>query len=131
MLKQPASAPLSVEQLLEAVKHLPRAELREFQRQFTAWQDQNARRATDEAELVQAARARLPATDERRLKRLIAKSEQGTLTPKELAEYRSLALQAQQLDTTRLEALAELARRWGKPVRVIMEEIGWEGANGP
>jgi hypothetical protein len=115
---------LSVEQLLEAVKHLSRAERREFQRQLTAWQDQNDRRASGENGLVRAARARLPVADEPRLKRLIAKSEQGTLTPKELAEYRSLALQVQQLDATRLEAVAELARRRGKPARVIVEEIG-------
>jgi hypothetical protein len=121
---------LSVEQLLEAVKHLSRAERREFQRQLAALQDQKDNQALDEAGLVRAARARLSAADERRLQRLIAKSEQGALTSKELAEYRSLALQAQQLDATRLQALAELARRRGKPARVIMEEIGGEGAKG-
>ena len=81
--------------------------------------------------LIQAAQVRLSAVDERRLERLIAKSERGTLTPKELDEYRTLAQRAEQLDATRVEALAELVQRRGKPARVIMQEIGWErGADG-
>lgn len=131
MTHQSKAKPLNVEQLLEAVKRLPRAELHEFQRQLTAWQRENGKGMADDAALVQAATAGLPAAQQRRLKRLIAKSEQGTLTAKELAEYRSLALWAQKLDVTRLEALAELARRRGKPARIIMKEIDWEGADGP
>ena len=65
----------------------------------------------DEGALLQAARARLPETEERHLRRLIAKSERGTLTPKELAEYRALVLRAEQLNVTRAEALAKLVRQ--------------------
>jgi hypothetical protein len=57
----------------------------------------------------------LPAADERRLKRLIVKSERGTLTPRELEEYRALAQQAEQTNVTRVEALAELAQRRDLP----------------
>jgi hypothetical protein len=38
----------------------------------------------------------------KRLKRLIAKSERGALTPKELKTYRSLAQQAEQLKVARM-----------------------------
>jgi hypothetical protein len=69
---------------------------------------------------------RLPAEDVKRLKRLIAKSERGVLTPKELETYRTLAQQAEQLNAKRMEALAELARRQDKPANLIMQELGWE-----
>ncbi|MBI1928562.1 hypothetical protein HYR99_30510 [Candidatus Poribacteria bacterium] len=125
------SAQSTVEHLLQMVKQLPPAELGEFTQRFVEWQDQNGMQMKEEAALIQATQVRLPAADERRLKRLIAKSERGTLTPKELEGYRALAQQAEQLNVTRVEALAELVRRWGKPVRVIMQEIGWEsGADG-
>jgi hypothetical protein len=122
-------AQLTVEHLMTAVKQLSPAELREFMRQFAEWQEQNGKQADEEAALIQATKARLPAADERRLKRLIAKSERGTLTPKELEEYRSLAQQAERLNVKRVEALAELVRRRGKPARAVMREIGWEGGD--
>lgn len=124
-------AQLTVEHLMTAVKQLLPDELREFKRQFAAWQEQNGQQTEEESALIQATKVRLPAVDERRLKRLIAKSERDTLSPKELNEYRALAQRAEQLNVTRVEALAELVRRRGKPARVIMEEIGWEsGADG-
>src|SRR3954452_8403805 len=93
-----ASAPWSVEQLLEAVAHLAPAEQREFQRRLAARQAQNGSQGSDPSALLEAAHARLPATAERRLKRLAAKSERGQLTPLELADYQSLAQEAQRLD---------------------------------
>jgi len=122
-------AQLTVEHLLAAVKQLSPAELREFVQQLTAWQEQNGRQAEEEAALIKATKERLPAANERRLKRLIRKSERGTLTPKELDEYRVLAQQSEQLDVRRVEALVKLAQRWGKPVQVVMQEIGWESGN--
>ncbi|HKI30448.1 MAG TPA: hypothetical protein VKA46_01055 [Gemmataceae bacterium] len=76
-----------------------------------------ARLPSVEATLIQAARGRLPAAAERRLRRLIAKSERGDLTPKELADYQALAQDAQRIDAARAEALAELARRRGQSVK--------------
>jgi hypothetical protein len=124
-----ASAQLTVEHLMTAVKQLSPAKLREFRRQFAEWQEQNGAQADEEAALIQATKARLPVADERRFKRLIVKSERGVLAPKELEEYRFLAQQAERLNVTRVEALAELVRRRGKPVRVVMQEIGWEGGD--
>jgi hypothetical protein len=118
---------LSVEQLLEAVDHLSPAQKREFQRRLTERQARNGGPGPDEDALVRAAQARLPAAAERRLKRLIAKSERGRLTPKELADYRELAQQAQRIDAVRAEALAELARRRGQSVQAVKAAISGEG----
>src|SRR5204863_8982568 len=88
----------SVEQLLNAVERLSPAELGEFQRRLAARRMGNGEPARDEAVLLQASKARLPAPAQRRLKKLIAKSERGSLTPKELADYQGLAQQAQRID---------------------------------
>lgn len=118
----------AVPQLMATVKQLAPAELRDFKRQFAAWQQANGGQADEEA-LVQACQARLPTTDERRLKTLIGKSERGALRPNELKEYRSLVRRAEKLDATRLSALAQVACRWGKPVHEVLEIVGWEGGD--
>ncbi len=82
---------------------------------------------SDEATLVRAAKVRLPAAAERRLERLIARSERGLLTPEELAEYQALAQEVQRLDAARAEALAELGRRRGKSARSAKGGIRGEG----
>ena len=119
-------AQLTVEHLMAAVKQFSPDELHEFKRQFAEWQRQNGAQTAEEARLIQTTKMRLPAAEARRLKRLIAKSERGTLTPKELDAYYARAQQAERLDVTRLEALAELVQRRGKPAHVVMDEIGWE-----
>ena len=125
------SRPLSVEQLLEAVERLSPAERREFRRRLTVPNGENNGSSADEERLVRAALARLPAATERRLRRLIARSEQGRLTPKELTDYQSLAGEAQRIDAARADALAELARRRGQSVRAVKAAVEREGrANG-
>ena len=115
--------PWSVEQLLEAVEHLSPVEQREFQRRLAARRAANGDPGPDEVALLRTARARLPAAAERRLRRLIAKSERGQLTPKELTAYQSLAQEAQRIDAARAEALAELARLRGQSVRAVQATI--------
>jgi hypothetical protein len=39
---------------------------------------------------------------------------------------RELARQAERINVHRVQALAELVRRRGKPAREIMQEVGWE-----
>jgi hypothetical protein len=124
MLTVLVPAQLTVEHLMAAVKLLSPAELREFAQQFAAWQEKNGAQADKEAALVQATNARLPIADERRLKRLIAKSERGTLTPKELDEYRLLAQRTEQLNVTRVEAFAEIVRRRGNLCRWSWRKSG-------
>jgi hypothetical protein len=127
MASVPRSGPLSVEQLLEAVEHLSPAEQREFQRRLAARHAPNGSPGPDDATLVRAARSRLPLAAERRLRRLIARSERGRLTPKELADYQCLAQEAQRIDANRAEALAELARRRGQSVQAVKAALGREG----
>jgi hypothetical protein len=127
-----AATRLTVQDLTVAVKRLSAAELREFTRWLVEWQGHNDFGASDDAALIELTRARLPARDGRRLKQLIARSEAGSLSASERHLYRNLAQQAEQLDGARTAALAELVRRRGKPVRVVMEEIGWQGTpDGP
>jgi len=111
---------------MTAVKQLTPTALHEFQRQFAEWRQQSDALNEEETALVQACKAGLSADDEGQLRKLIAKSERGTLRPKELQDYRSLVQKAQRLDATRVAALTQLARLWGKPVRVVMEAIGWD-----
>jgi len=126
MAAPPAPDQLSLEQLLEAVDHRSPAQMRELERRLAARRSKKGNQGPDQATLVRAARARLPAAAERRLKRLIARSERGMLTKNELAEYQALAQEVQRLDAARAEALAELARRRGKSVGAVMAEIGCE-----
>lgn len=124
-------AQLTVKHLMAAVKQLSPAELHEFTLQFAAWQKRNSKHTDDkqtaeEIAFIQMTKVHLPATDMRRLKQLMAKSERGTLIPKELDEYRALAQRAEQLNVMRAEALAELVRRQDQPVNSVMEAIGWK-----
>ncbi len=121
---------LSLEQLLEAVNRLPPAQKREFERRMAARRCDSGQKLSDEANLVRAAKMRLTAADDRRLKRLISRSERGLLTCDELAEYQRLAQEVQRLDAARVEALAELARHRGKSLRAVKGEIGREGGAG-
>jgi hypothetical protein len=131
MAVPPGASPLSLQQLLAAVDRLPPAQLRELELHLAARRTEHGNEEVDEACLIRAATARLPASTERRLKTLIARSERGVLTRSELAEYQALAQEAQHLDAERAEALAELARRRGKSVRAVKAEIGRRvGTNG-
>jgi hypothetical protein len=131
MAAPPAPGPLSLEQLLDAIDRLAPAQRRELERRLARRRVEDGNAQSDEATLVRAAKVRLPAA-ERRLKRLIARSERGLLTPEELAEYRALAQQVQRLDAARAEALAELGSRRGKAARSAKRGISGEGGrDGP
>ena len=127
MAASPAPGPLSLEQLLEANDRLAPAQRRELERRLGWRQAQDGNEESYEATLVRTAKVRLPAAAERRLKRLIARSERGLLKPEELAEYQALAQEVQRLDAARAEALAELGRLRGKSVRSPKERISGEG----
>ena len=127
MAGPPAPDPLSLEQLLEAIDRLAPAQRRELERRLAWRRVEDRNDESDEATLVRAAKVRLPAAAERRLKRLIARSERGLLTPEELAEYQALAQEVQRLDAARAEALAELGRRRGESARSSQGGISGEG----
>jgi hypothetical protein len=127
MARRSRSAPPSKKELRGAIHHESPAELGRLQHASAEGHDRSGKQAEDEAALLQATRACLPAPEMRRLKRLIGKSERGTLSPKELVEYQALAQRTLEIDVVRVEALAELVRRRGKPVEVVQKEIGWQG----
>jgi hypothetical protein len=127
MATAPVPASRRVEKLLEAFDKLSPAEQGELLSRLTARDVANGSRGQDEEALVRTARSRLPEAAERRLRRLMARSEQGRLSPKELADYQSLAREVQRIDAARAAALVELARRRGRPVRDLMAEIDHPG----
>jgi hypothetical protein len=127
MTPSPGSGLWNVEQLLEAVEQLSPADQREFQRRLATRQGANGSTDAEEAKLIQTAQARLPAGEERRLRKLIARSERGRLTPTELADYQALAQEAQRLDAARADALAKLSRLKGRSVRAVKAALDREG----
>jgi hypothetical protein len=127
MTPLPGRGSSNVEQLLEAVEQLSAAEQREFQRRLASRQAANGSTDPEEAKLIQAAQARLPAAAERRLRRLIARSERGQLTPQELADYQALAQEAQRIDAARADALAKLSRLQGRSIRAVKAALDREG----
>lgn len=141
---------LTIEQLLGAVKQLSPAELREFTRQFFAWQsllqfigeqkgEQVAQSeifnqrldAEEEAALLAciSENSRLPATEQRRYERLRRKCEARTLTESELAEYQLLLQQLEAHNVKRIKALIALAQRHGTTLRGIMAKLGLKGVD--
>lgn len=124
---------LKVEHLLHSVKQLSSVELDEFTRKFTEWQRQQEAAigedvdpdATD-AEVVAFIRknSQLPEKAYRRYWQLRLKREDETLSDEEQQTYEELLRQSTVMDTKRLEALAILVHRWGKPVEEIMAELG-------
>jgi hypothetical protein len=118
--------------LLAAVKQLPPAELREFQRQFAAWSGQNhdpngaPTQGEDEQVLLAVIRenSTLPAPEQRSFNRLRRKRQAGTLTGPEEKQLQALWSRVEQMNATRLEALGELARRRGTDVRTLMRQLG-------
>ena len=112
----------SVDSLLDAVGRLSPEDLDDFAVRFADWRQD----ATDDQTLIRAIRRRLASGDETYLRELTAKSEQSRLTASEQAEYRELAQKAERINLHRVQALAELVRRRGKPMRMVLKELGWE-----
>ena len=127
MTAPPAPGPLSLEHLLEAIDRLEPSQRREPGCRLAGRRVEGGNEEHDDASSVRAAKFRLPAAAERRLKRLIARSERGLLTPEELVQYQALAQEVLRLDAARAEALAESARRRGKSARSAKGGIRGEG----
>ena len=124
---------LKIEHLLQRVKQLSPVELDEFTRQLTEWQQQREAAigeavdpdATD-AEVVAFIRknSQLPEKAYRRYWQLRRKREDETLSDDEQRTYEALIRKLEIMNVKRLEALAILVQRWGKPVKEIMGELG-------
>jgi hypothetical protein len=131
MTTVPTGVRWSGEQLLAAVQQLPARELRAFHRQFASWWEENngggrgATGTTDEGALLTLVRenSRLPPSQQRRFDRLRQKQQVGTLTTGEWKDLQALWRRVEQMNVTRLEALAELARRRGTDVPTLMRQL--------
>lgn len=124
-------AQLTVEHLMEVVKQLSPDELREFTRQFAAWQEQHNKQTEEEATLLASIQenSRLSANEQRRYELLRRKCERRTLTERELTEYRSLLQQLEARNVKRVEALIALAQRRGTTLRGLMAALGLQSAD--
>jgi hypothetical protein len=123
----PAPDSMSIDELLEAVDRLSPAQARELERRLAARRRERNNETSGEGSQSPNATLGLPASSERRLRGLIAKSEEGRLTERELADYQALGQEAQRLDAARAEGLAEQARRRKKPARDRTSKAGGEG----
>ena len=66
----------------------------------------------------------LPEKENRRYWQLRCKREDETLSDTELSEYQELVNRLTILNTKRLEGIAILVHRWGKPAEDIIAEFG-------
>jgi hypothetical protein len=132
MATAPARISGTVDDLLAAVKQLAPEELREFQRQFTAWSglSREPNRASSpeggEEAFLAAIRenATLPAAEQRRFNRLRRKQQSSTLTGAEEKQLQAVWSRVEQMNVARLAALVELARRRNTDVRTLMRQLG-------
>ena len=124
---------LKVEHLLQLVKQLSSVELDEFTRQLTEWQQQQevmGGEAVDpeasDTTIVAFIRknSQLPEKAHRRYWQLRRKREDQTLSDDGQQAYEELIRKLEIMNVKRLEVLAILVQRWGKPVREIMRELG-------
>ena len=129
---------LKVERLLSGVKQLSPVELNEFTRKFTEWQRQQEAAIGEDvdpeasdAEVLASIRANLllPEKENLRYWELRRKSDDETLTDDELPEYQKLVRRLMILNTKRLEGIAVLVHRWGKPAEEIITEFGLKAGN--
>ena len=129
---------LKVEHLLRGVKKLSPFELDEFTQKFAEWQQQQENsvseevnpNASDEDVLAFIKKnLKLPEKENRRYWQLRRKREDETLTDDELPEYQELVRRLTVLNTKRLEGIAILMQRWGKPAEEIIEKFGLKAGN--
>jgi len=113
----------TVDSLLQGVQSLPPGDLDLFEDRLADWKKTVL---TDE-QLIETTRRSLEPEDDARLRSLVEKSEAGELTKPDRQVYLQLATLAEQVSVERVRALAELVRRWHKPMTAVMEQIGWDG----
>ena len=124
---------LKVEHLLNSVRQLSPVELDEFTRKFAEWQQQqegvvgeDVDPDASDATIVAFIRknSQLPEKAHRHYWQLRRKREDETLSDGEQQTYEELLRKLEIMNVKRLEALAILVQRWGKPVKEIMGELG-------
>ena len=126
MATVPIEVRISTEQLLQAVEQLPPEDLSAFVEQVLVLRAQRngPRLGEVEAGLLLQINQGIPAEQQRRFAVLVARRQDGLITPDELHELKNLAEQIEQQDVQRLAALDELARLRGVSLRELMVTLG-------
>jgi hypothetical protein len=117
----------TMEQALDLVRQMSRSELDEFVTQAIAERAKQQARSVSRAELellLEKINRGLPSDLQMRLNQLNAKRRAETLTAEEHRDLLNLTDQVEALQAERIEALAQLARLRGLPLRSLMQELG-------
>lgn len=124
-------AQVSPDKLLEAIRQMDMAELDRLVPRVIALRAQ--RRAPSlpqrESELLTKISQGLPTNVQTRLNELIAKRQSETLTPDEHKELLRLIERSEEVEATRVEALAQLARMRGVSLTTLMHDLGIRAPN--
>lgn len=124
---------LTVDHLLQNVKKLSPVELDEFTQKLSEWKqqqyysiDEDLDPDASDDEVLEFIRknTRLSEKENRRYWELRGKSDDETLSDDELPEYQELVRKLTILNTKRIEGMTVLSKRWDKPVRQIMVDLG-------
>ncbi len=120
---------LPFDELLKAVEQLSLPDLEQFVGQVLKLQAQRrvSTLSRNEAELLLKINQGIPANLQARCNELIAKRQAETLTPGEHKELIRLTSQFEELNTRRLEYLAELARLRQTSLPALMKDLGIQG----
>jgi 7,8-dihydro-6-hydroxymethylpterin-pyrophosphokinase len=115
---------LTTQQLLDAIGQLDAVELEKVARHVSRLRTRRkAGTSTREAELLKAARRRLPHAFLRRYRELIAKRQAVTLTEAEYQELLQMGEEAEAFNVQRITALAELAQLRQTDLDALMHEL--------
>ena len=116
----------SVKAILTTVRQMPIAELEELVDQVIAIRAERVapHLTADESKLLARINKGLPTDDRNRMRALIEKRDDETITEEEWRELAGLSDQLELLHADRLAALAELAKLKGVTLDEVMRQLG-------
>lgn len=116
----------SVKAILTTVRQMPIAELEELVDQVIAIRAERVapHLTADENRLLARINKGLPTEDRNRMRALIEKRDDETITAEEWQELAALSDQLELLHADRLAALAELAKLKGVTLDEVMRQLG-------
>jgi hypothetical protein len=117
---------IETDQLLQAALQMPREELEQFVARLFALkaQQETPGLSEREAELLMKINQGLPPATSKRMKKLIAKRQSGTITEDELQELICLTDESERLNVERLKHLIELAAVRNITLDELMDQLG-------
>lgn len=117
---------IETDQLLQAALQMPREELEQFVVRLFALkaQQETPGLSEREAELLMEINQGLPPATGKRMKKLIAKRQSGTITEDELQELIRFTDEAERLNVERVKHLTELAALRNVTLDELMDRLG-------